>query len=169
MRFETDRLLLRPPRADDVDVWMPFFTSARGAFVGGGEGTSEGRAWRAFASICGHRTLRGYGPFVLENRDSGAALGSVGPWYPGDWPEPELGWTLWHAEHEGHGYVMEALAPIVPWLRDTLRWSTAVSYIDPANERSLSVARRLGAFEDPHAPKPEGDLVVFRHSLDASR
>ena len=44
-----------------------------------------------------------------------------------------------------------------------LGWTTAVSYIDPQNARSIRVAERMGAKLDPDAvPMDPGDLV-YRH------
>ena len=46
-----------------------------------------------------------------------------------------------------------------------------MSYITPENDRSVALAKRLGAIHDPEAALPEGetpaDTVVFRHRPDA--
>lgn len=48
---------------------------------------------------------------------------------------------------------------------------TLVSYIDPANARSIALAERLGARHDPDAPLPEGETpeetIVYRHTPDS--
>jgi chorismate mutase len=36
----------------------------------------------------------------------------MGPWFPGDWPEEELGWTIWTEEAEGQGYAFEAVTAL---------------------------------------------------------
>ena len=45
----------------------------------------------------------------------------------------------------------------------TLRWKTAVSYIDVDNARSIKLAERMGATPDPPAVLLDGDDVVYRH------
>ena len=43
-------------------------------------------------------------------------------------------------------------------------WTSAVSYIDPANARSQTLAARLGAVRDLTAANPYGDATqVWRH------
>jgi RimJ/RimL family protein N-acetyltransferase len=163
--LETARFRLRAPHAGDAAAWAAFFTSHRARFIGGGAEETEGRAWRAFAGMVGHWALRGFGTFVIEDRASGAPLGATGPWYPGDWPEREIGWTLWSAEAEGRGVMAEAVPPVLDHAFGPLGWDTAVSYIDPANARSIALAERLGARLDPAArtPRDEGGLV-YRHA-----
>ena len=162
--LETERLILRRPRADDLSAWQRFFLSDRAIHVGGGSEADEGVAWRAFASIIGHWTLNGCGPFVLDLRETGKPVGSVGPWYPGGWPERELGWNIWEAELEGGGYAWEAVVRIRRHVFDDLGWKKAVSYIDPENKRSIALAEGLGCILDAEAAIPDGyPVLVYRH------
>ena len=76
--------------------------------------------------------------------------------------QPEIGWLLLPG-FEGRGYATEAARAARAYAYDSLGWTTAVSYCDPENVRSLAVARRLGCTEDPAAePFDPGD-IVFRH------
>ncbi|MDF0601769.1 GNAT family N-acetyltransferase [Psychromarinibacter sp. C21-152] len=163
--LHTERLILRAPEPRDCPAWEAFLCSDRGRFVGGGPETTPGRAWRAFASITGHWALRGCGIFVVTRRDTGAPIGSCGPWFPGDWPEREIAWSVWDAAHEGHGYMAEAARAVLAHAFGPLGWDTAVSYIAPDNARSRALAERLGAIPDPDAALPpgDGDTLVFRH------
>jgi RimJ/RimL family protein N-acetyltransferase len=83
------------------------------------------------------------------------------------WPEKEIGWSVWAPEAEGKGLAFEAAQAARAWAYGTLGWTTAVSYIDPANARSIALARRLGATRDPEAPLIDGytpeNTLVFRH------
>jgi RimJ/RimL family protein N-acetyltransferase len=47
-------------------------------------------------------------------------------------------------------------------------WETAVSYIDPANEASLRMAKRLGATHDPDAVQsdPTEPDSIWRHKRE---
>ncbi|MBF9058256.1 GNAT family N-acetyltransferase [Rhodobacterales bacterium HKCCSP123] len=163
--IETDRLILRAPRAADFEALAPFIMSDRARFVGGGADKDIGHAWRVLAIFSGHWHLRGYGIFVAEHRAGGRPVGSVGPWFPGDWPEEELGWTIWDEAHEGQGYAFEAVEAVRRHAYADLGWSTAVSYIDPRNDRSRALARRLGCTLDERANRPDRDpaLEVWRH------
>jgi RimJ/RimL family protein N-acetyltransferase len=160
-RIETERLVLRMPGGDDWEVWADFVGSERARYVGGP--MDRDLAWRSFAQVIGHWTLRGWGSFVITRRGHTAPLGLTGPWYPHGWPEHEIGWTIWSADAEGRGYAFEAAAAARRFAYERLGWTTAVSYIDPANDRSIALARRLGAVEDPHAARKDADDLVFRH------
>jgi RimJ/RimL family protein N-acetyltransferase len=163
--LETERLILRAPQASDFEVFAPFCMSDRARFVGGGADKDIGHAWRVLAILSGHWHLRGFGTFVLTDRATGQPIGSAGPWYPGDWPERELGWTIWTEAAEGRGYAHEAVSELRRHAFHDLGWSTAVSYIDSRNDRSIALARRLGCTLDDDAPRPKPDepLQVWRH------
>ncbi len=164
--LETERLKLRVPRFEDFDGVDALLASERSRFLGGPVAARRLR-WRSFGHIAGMWMLRGYGTFVLERKSDGRAVGSCGPWHPIDWPEREIGWSIWHAEEEGKGYITEAGTKVLDWVFGDLGWDTCVSYIDAANHPSAAVARRLGASPDPDAQVPEGDehepLHVWRH------
>ncbi|WP_372890607.1 GNAT family N-acetyltransferase [Rhodosalinus sp.] len=168
-RLETERLILRAPGARDTETACAFLTSERARYLGGPY--SPEQAWRVFGQAVGHWVLRGYGQFVLEDKASGALIGSVGPWYPHGWAERELGWSLWHASAEGKGYAREAAERLRRHAYDDLGWTTAVSYIDAANAPSRALAERLGCVIDAQAALPVGEgwdddpaeVLVYRH------
>ncbi len=166
-RLETERLTLRAPEAGDWEGWAAFFGSARAQHAGGPQ--ARPAAWRAFGHMIGHWVLRGYGSYVVTLRGSERALGLVGPYFPEGRPEREIGWTLWSAEAEGHGYAFEAARATLLQAFGPLGWTTAVSYIDAENARSIALARRLGAIEDPGAERPHDEDVVFRHPKPEAR
>jgi RimJ/RimL family protein N-acetyltransferase len=162
--LETERLILRAPAAADWPHWHAFARSERAKFVGGP--MTDGVAWRAFCHIIGMWVARGYGSFVFVEKASKTPLGLAGPWHPWDWQEREIGWTVTAPEAEGKGYAFEAAAAARAYAFRTLGWETAVSYIDPANARSIALARRLGAVFDADAPPssdPDDTDLVFRH------
>ncbi|MGI9393987.1 MAG: GNAT family N-acetyltransferase, partial [Boseongicola sp.] len=89
-------------------------------------------------------------------------------WYPEDWPEPEIGWTVWAAEAEGEGFAFEAAKAARDFAFRELGWTTAVSYIDDGNDRSVALAERLGAWRDDAAETPDNDeppVLVYRHPV----
>lgn len=163
--IETERLILRAPQAADFEVFAPFVMSDRARFVGGGADKEIGHAWRVLAVLSGHWHLHGFGIFVAEEKATGQPVGSMGPWFPGDWPERELSWTIWTEAAEGQGFAFEGVTAIRRHVYGELGWDTAVSYIDARNARSLALARRLGCRLDPDARAPFRDepVEVWRH------
>ncbi len=169
--LETDRLTLRAPKMADWDRWWAFTQDDRSRFIRGEEPMELGKAWRAFAHVTGMWALRGYGSFIFCLKGTDDALGMTGPWHPMEWPERELGWTVWSADAEGKGYAFEAAARARDFAFRDLGWDTAVSYIDPKNARSIALAERLGARLDPDAPAPFADekTLVYRHPRPEGR
>lgn len=164
--LETERLVLRAPAARDWEHWRDFFMSERSRWIrSGAPEPEEALAWRAWAGVIGHWVMRGWGSFVITTHDSDRGLGMTGPWAPINWPEYEIGWTMWSAENEGKGLMAEAAAAARDHAFRTLGWKTAVSYIAPANTRSRALAERLGAVIDPNAAPFPGDAeaLVYRH------
>ncbi len=161
--LETERLILRAPGPQDWPVFRAMMASERSRFIRSGE-IDEGQAWRAFGHVIGHWILRGWGNFVMTRKGDDAALGAVGPWFPAGWPEQEIGWSIWSAEAEGRGYAFEAAQAARGFAYDVLNWDHAVSYIDPANTRSIALAERLGARRDDDAATPgDAPCLVYRH------
>ena len=162
----TERLVLRPPAMEEFEGFAAFLASPRSRFVGG-PGRDRDVTWRAFAHLAGMWHLRGYGPFVLLLE--GCAIGMAGPWRPVTIPEPEMAWTLWSEAHEGRGLMAEAVAEAVRWSWEGARLPSLVSYIHPANARSVALAARLGAAHDPAAEPSEPGVRVYRHPAPAAR
>jgi RimJ/RimL family protein N-acetyltransferase len=162
--IETERLTLRAPGRDDWPAFNAFIASPRADFVRSTAYDPE-LAWRGFGHLVGHWVLRGFGVFVFTLRGETSALGMAGPWFPEGWPEREIGWAVWDGAAEGKGYAFEAAAAARRFAFTTLGWNTAVSYIAPANARSIALARRLGAMPDDAAAHPGTDpCLVFRHA-----
>ena len=42
-------------------------------------------AWRSMAMVVGHWSLRGFGLWAIEERESGRLAGRVGCWQPEGW------------------------------------------------------------------------------------
>lgn len=159
--LETERLRLRAPRLEDFAAYAAFGASPRSATVGGPFGRA--RAFSQFSALIGHWALKGFGRFLVADRESDAPLGVVGPMAPPDWPEPEIAWTVFDGA-EGRGIAFEAASAARAWAYRALGWRTAVSLIDPGNFRSQALARRLGCARDGAFPHEEhGELLIWRH------
>ena len=159
----TERLTLRAPAPQDADAFVAFYQTDRAQFVGGP--LSPRQAWNFFGTEIGHWAIHGFGMFIVTRHGDDTPLGIVGHWYPLGWPETELGWVLFDEATEGTGIAFEAANACVDHAWGPLGWENVVSYIDHGNDRSVALAKRLGATLDPNAkiPNPEKAVNVYRH------
>ncbi|MEM6489873.1 MAG: GNAT family N-acetyltransferase [Pseudomonadota bacterium] len=165
--LQTERLVLTRPVPDEAEPWIAFRLSPRAVYAGG-RSPDRRDAWRRFASQLGHWQIRGFGLWSVREKGSDRLLGGVGCNRPEGWPEPEIGWLLFEGA-EGRGIATEAAAAARADAYARLGWAGCVSYIDPANRRSIAVAERLGCTLDPDAEKPDTDpCLVFRHPSPAA-
>jgi RimJ/RimL family protein N-acetyltransferase len=156
----TERLLLRPPLPEDFDGWASFQADpVNTRFVGGAQERSAAR--RSFCTMAGAWTLTGIGMFSMIERSTGQWIGRTGPWYPDGWPGTEIGWGVLPS-HQGRGFVTEAAAASMDYAIDVLRWTQIIHVIDPENEPSIAVAKRLGAVNlgPTRLPAPYQDARV---------
>lgn len=160
--LSTERLILRAPKLADFEHWAAFFGSDRSVHERGPLDRID--AWHVWAADVGLWHLKGFGGFGLEDRNTGAYLGEVGIYEPVGFPEPELGWFV-VPEAEGKGYAAEAAQAVMLWARKTFGWDRLINLIDPANERSIALALRLGGTIDTTIAGTEPDDVVIRHDL----
>jgi RimJ/RimL family protein N-acetyltransferase len=141
--IETERLVLRPPRAEDFDEWAAFMADEPASRWIGGP-LSRAMAWRGFLTVVGAWEIQGFGMFSAIERDTGLWVGRIGPWMPEGWPGPEVGYGIVRSRW-GRGYATEGAAASIDWAFDALGWTEAIHCIDPANAASIRVAERLGA------------------------
>jgi RimJ/RimL family protein N-acetyltransferase len=159
--LETATLRLRAPMASDFPVYAAFRGSERARILGGPYAPDV--AFEQMAALIGHWHLRGYGRWMVADKATDAPLGVVGPFFPVDWPEPEIAWSVFDGA-EGRGVAFEAASAARRFAYEALGWTTAISLIDPANARSVRLAERLGARPDgvfQHAHY--GAMTVWRH------
>ena len=156
----TERLVLRPHEAGDFEPYAAFMGSERARHMGGP--MDRERAWYEFAADVAQWSLHGHGALAVMLRGSGALAGRVLAQRRPYWPEPELGWLAFDG-HEGRGLVFEAARALRDWVRRSCSLASLVSYVAPANARSIALAERLGAVRDDDAPLPGPDTLVFRH------
>lgn len=141
--LKTERLILRPPIAEDFEGWAAFSRDPKTMLYLGGPQVRE-IAWRAFATMAGCWALCGFGMFSVIERRSGQWIGRVGPWRPEGWPGNEVGWGI-RSEFEGQGYAYEAAVAAIDWVFDVLGWDSVIHCIPEINLRSKALAERLGS------------------------
>lgn len=139
----TERLILRPPVADDFEAFAAMYAEADTMQHLGGA-VPKSVAWRAFASIAGAWQLYGYSMFSVIERQSGEWLGRVGPWNPDGWPAPEIAYGL-RSQYAGKGYAREAAVAAIDFAVDFLGWQEISHTIKSENTASVALAQKLGA------------------------
>ncbi len=142
----TDRLVLRPMGSGDVDSHITMMQDPVIAAFLTPEGKPRdlGSEWRMAAAMVGHWTIREFGFFSVFEKESGAWIGRVGPWQPGDWPGLEVGWAI-ASNYWGRGYAPEAALATMGWVFEKFpSLQRIISVIDSDNENSQIVAQKVG-------------------------
>ena len=156
--LETDRLRLRMFNDGDLDAYARIVADPEVMrYLADGKTLDREGAWRQLALITGHWSLRGYGPWAVEERATGALIGRIGFFDPEGWPGFELGWVLARS-HWGKGYAIEGARRALAYAFDELRRDHVISLIYPANTASIRVAERLGE-------TLEGRTSLFGHDV----
>ena len=162
--LQTKRLVLRLPVISDFPAYRAFVTSPRALWMGGPHDAAK--AWDWFCNDVAQWTLLGLGGLTITL--NGQPIGQVAVCHGPIFPEPELGWFLFDAAHEHHGYATEAATAMRDWALGPRGLPTIVSYIDPANPASQRVADRLGGILDLKAATPGGmATLTYRFRVPA--
>lgn len=152
--IETERLLLRLYRAEDLDARAAMMREPETVrYVGGAQSREE--CWGRIQRYVGHFALHGYGLLAVVEKASGRLAGEAGlaHFERGLGAEfdchVEAGY-IFAAWARGQGYAREAMAALIA--DDAARRGPRpiVCIINPANAASLKLAGRLGfmAFDE---------------------
>ncbi len=117
---------------------------------------------RMVGAVHRHWARLGYGPYVLEEAASGRVLGIAGPWYPKEWPEPEIKWAL-ARPYWGRGFASEAARAVQAMAAECLPDLRLISLIHADNGPSIALARAVGARFERAMPFRGGTYHVYRH------
>jgi RimJ/RimL family protein N-acetyltransferase len=173
MRLETERLILRPWRDEDLEPFAAMSADPEVAqWLGGVLSRDQARAYMdrahdAFARL-------GMGRFAIERREDGVFVGSCGL-MPAHESVPigpfiDLGWRLTRAAW-GHGYATEAAAAVMRDGFGRLEHPEIIAVTAAINLRSRAVMERLDMvrdeasdFDGPGHPEddPQRPTVVYR-------
>lgn len=131
--LETERLILRALRVDDLDGFFSIYADADHArFVS--RVADRAKAFDKMCSLMGHWVLRGYGRFAVEEKSTRRFIGHVGASYLDDAREPELNYSF-VPEAGGRGLATEACFAALRYLYEVHGWQTAISEINTMNAR----------------------------------
>ena len=160
--IETERLRMRLPRLDDLATHAKFRASERSRGVGGPFDFPS--SFHHLAGIIGQWQLRGYSRWMVADKSTDEPFGVVGIYHPEDWPEPEIGWSI-YSSAEGRGIAFEAAMATREFVYSTLGWTRIVSLIMDDNDRSIRLAKRMGCTREgkPFVHPDLGTLNIWVH------
>ncbi len=161
-RLETERLYLRFFQSKDWKDLHAYYSDPEAIRYTTGRVLSEADTWQKVATAIGHWHIYGYGPYAIEAKQTRRVIGMTGPWYPIDWPSPEIKWALVR-EAWGNGYATEAVRAMQTMLRDALPDIAFISFIDARNQASIKLAQRVGATFESERTFRGGLWHLYRH------
>lgn len=163
--IQTERLILRAPRMDDLPAMIAFHGSDRARYVGGIQ--QPWQVWSMLTASLGHWLMRGFGWWMIEDKETGERAGRVGIGYHIDWPEPELGWHIYDG-YEGRGLASEAALAARHHGYHVMGLGPLISLIDLDNQRSHNLAQRLGAVPETQTVIRGADCMIYRHPKETA-
>ena len=171
--IETERLLLRPWRAADLEPFAELNADPR-VMEQFPRVASRAESQALMGRIRGHFDRHGYGFWAVELKRGDPFIGFVGlgtvPFDAHFTPAVEIGWRLARASW-GRGYATEAARAALRLAFLELELDEVVSFTVTANRRSRAVMERIGMhradaddFDHPHVPArhPMRRHVLYR-------
>ncbi|WP_324675015.1 GNAT family N-acetyltransferase [Hymenobacter sp. GOD-10R] len=164
--LETERLLLRGCRIDDLPEFTAIWQEPNFYRFLGGKPQSEEEVWRRMLAQQGHWSLMGYGYWSVEEKSTGRFIGNVGfsdfnrDLTPSIKGIPEIGWVLAPRVH-GLGYATEAVQAALAWGEQNFPNKQTVCIIDPENVASLRIAEKFGYKELARIPYKEQPILLL--------
>jgi ribosomal-protein-alanine N-acetyltransferase len=158
--IETDRLILRTMRAEDVDDLLVIFSDPKVMASFGGQlfdrTMMEGWVRRNLA----HQEEYGYGLFSVILKPRELLVGDCGLEHMevDGCPEVEIGYDF-RSDHWGRGLATEAAAAVRDYAFTEIGLERVVSLIRPDNVASLRVAEKIGMVKTKEIRR--GDVVYW--------
>lgn len=170
--LQTQRLSLRPHRADDFHPSVTMFADpAVTRYIGGKPSTSQ-ETWMRMLRYPGLWALLGYGYWAIEERATGTFIGEVGfadfkrDFTPSISGIPEAGWVI-APNAQGRGFATEACQAAHAWASEQIASSRAVCIIAPDNAASIRVAQNCGYREATHTTYRDQPTILFSRDFPA--
>jgi RimJ/RimL family protein N-acetyltransferase len=161
-KVETDRTILRMFKNSDWRDLHEYYSDKECVQYTVGQPKTEPETWHEVAIRTGHWLLHGYGPYAVEEKSSGKTIGIVGPWYPLEWPEPEITWHLVKS-HWGKGLAKESVKMTLKITAEYLPEISFISLIHPNNIASVHLAMAVSATYEKTIQFRSDSCNVYRH------
>lgn len=150
--LETERLLLRAHRLDDLEDCVALWSDPRVTRYISETPLTPEDAWSRLLRYAGYWSVLGFGYWVVEEKGTGKFLGEAGfadlrrAIEPPLGDTPEAGWVFASAAH-GFGFASEAVRAIHTWGQSHFSTPGSACLIHPENAPSLRLATKLGYCE----------------------
>ena len=165
--LETDRLVLRGFRVDDLDAMTAMWALPDVVRYIGGSPLTREQSWTRLLRHIGMWSVMGFGFWAITDKASGQLIGEAGfhdmrrALVPSIENTLEAGWGLLPGYH-GRGYASEALTAMWPWAEENHGGKPITCIIDPQNAASLRLAERHGFRAFARSPYQGSDVVILR-------
>lgn len=165
--IETERLRLRPFKADDIGSLARIWSDEQVVRFIGGQKLSREDTWRRSLAACGQWPYSGFGYWIAELKSDGSVVGQIGfadfkrDMEPSIEGEPELGYVFAPSVH-GQGIASEACSAALAWADQNLDAPSYPAIISPENKASIRLAERLGFRREPDAVYRGEKIALFR-------
>lgn len=172
--LETERLVLRGFRPDDLDAMTAMWAMPEVVRYIGGTPLSREQSWTRLLRHIGMWSVMGFGFWGIADKASGRLIGEAGfhemrrDITPSIENTMEAGWGLVPAAH-GRGYASEALNAMWSWAEANRKGAPVTCVIDPRNAASLRLAERHGFRELARSTYQGSDIVVLRKAPISSQ
>jgi len=166
--IETDRLVLRPLTLDDAGMMLELLNDPDFLRYIGDRGVRTQADAREYI-LKGPMEMyaqRGFGPYLVERKADGAALGICGLIKRDFLVDVDLGFAFLPA-YRSQGYAYESSVAVLAHAREALRMRRLVALVDPDNGRSAGLLERLGFHPEGTVrfPGEEKDVLQFAVAL----
>jgi RimJ/RimL family protein N-acetyltransferase len=143
--FETERLILRPMSATDINALHLIFTDPKVMASFGGELLNREQMMRWLQRNLDHQNRYGYGLFSVILKESGELIGDCGleQMEVEDVQVAELGYDF-RSEYWNQGFATEAACAVRDYAFDILQLPQLISLIRMGNLASKRVAEKVG-------------------------
>ncbi|HKP35644.1 MAG TPA: GNAT family protein [Pyrinomonadaceae bacterium] len=159
VRIETERLLLRMFRPDDLDDLAAMFQDPDVVrYVGDGKPVDREGADRALQSIIKHWETHGFGRWAVEDKQTGEFVGFGG--LRSLFGMPEVVYHLVKA-HWGKGFASELAHAALRFGFEDRGFEKIVAIAKPLNAASIHVMDKLGMKFEKNATYYDIDVVQY--------
>ncbi len=146
--------MLRAPGNGDERAYRDFYADGEASKFYGGPLAADA-AWIKLARDVGHWHLRGYGPWVLEGKETGEVVGGCGLFLHSGWQRPELTWWIASGARR-RGYAREASIAVIDFGYETLQWDSVQTYFKDENTAAKLLVQSFGGVCIARATFPDG-------------